>query len=95
MKSLEVLVEKPPESIVGITLIGYNSTRLIVQWVTNFVLNAEGMAVHKTNILCSHAAYICIGKERYAQLINKIHSVSKEHRCYEEKKYSKEERRRI
>lgn len=94
MKSLEVLVEKPPESLMVINLIGYNSTRLIVQQVTNPVLNAEGMAVHKTNIPCSRAAYFCIGKEIYAQLINKMCSVSEEHRCYEEN-YSRGGRKRL
>lgn len=63
IKILEVLVEKPLENIVGINSVSYNSIRLIVQQVRNPVLNAGGMAVHKTDISCCHAAHFCIGKE--------------------------------
>lgn len=52
IKILEVLVENPLENIVGINSVSYNSTRLIVQQVTDLVLNVGGKAVHKTDISC-------------------------------------------
>lgn len=74
-------MEEPQESIVVTNFIHYNPTRSIVQQLSNkpcSTLLGWGYGSDKTN---RHTLpYLCIGEERYTQLIYKIYSVSEKDR---------------